>query len=64
MSDGHFNRALLPRTDYQSGYRAGHAASQRQAETAFRQVVEAAFPHASAEDVETACRLFKERLNP
>ena len=32
MSDGHFNRSLLPRTDYQSGVRAGRAAAQRLAE--------------------------------
>ncbi len=64
MSDGHFNRALLPRTDYQSGYRAGHAACRRQAEAAYRHAIETAFPHAPAEDIETACRLFKQCMNP
>lgn len=62
MSDGHFNRSLLPRTDYQSGYRAGQAAARRQAEAVFRHVVQTEFFHLSPEEQETVCRAFKEGL--
>ena len=63
MSDGHFNRALLPRTDYQSGHRAGQAATKKLAETAFLKTVETVFPKATEEEIEVACKLFKELLN-
>lgn len=63
MSDGHFNRSLLPRTDYQSGYRAGQAAMRRQAEAVFRHVMQTEFPHLSTEEQEAVCRAFKEGLN-
>ncbi len=62
MSDGHFNRSLLPRTDYQSGYRAGQAASRRQAEAVFRHVVQTELSHLSPEEQEAVCRSFKEGL--
>ncbi len=37
MSDGNFNRALLPHTPYASGLKAGRAMALAKAEQAFRQ---------------------------
>lgn len=35
MSDGNFNRNLLPYNSYQSGFRAGHSRMRQQALEAF-----------------------------
>lgn len=40
MSDGNFNRQLLPNTDLSSGLRAGKAQMKMRAEQAFNEVVE------------------------
>ena len=39
MSDGNFNRQLLPKTDLSSGLRAGKAQMRQKAERAFDEVV-------------------------
>lgn len=39
MSDGNFNRQLLPKTDLSSGLRAGKAQMRMKAEQAFNEVV-------------------------
>ena len=39
MSDGNFNRQLLPKTDLSSGLRAGKAQMRMKAELAFNEVV-------------------------
>ena len=39
MSDGNFNRQLLPKTELSSGWRAGKAQMRVKAEQAFEQVV-------------------------
>lgn len=39
MSDGNFNRQLLPKTELSSGLRAGKAQMRVKAEQAFKQVV-------------------------
>lgn len=39
MSDGNFNRQLLPKTDLSSGLRAGKAQMRQKAEHAFDEVV-------------------------
>ena len=39
MSDGNFNRQLLPKTELSSGLRAGKAQIRVKAEQAFEQVV-------------------------
>ena len=39
MSDGNFNRQLLPNTDLSSGLRAGRAQMKMKAELAFNEVV-------------------------
>ncbi|MCH5175184.1 MAG: hypothetical protein J1F40_04805 [Prevotellaceae bacterium] len=40
MSDGNFNRQLLPNTDLSSGLRAGKAQMKMRAEQAFNEIVE------------------------
>ena len=40
MSDGNFNRQLLPKTDLSSGIRAGKAQMRMKAEKAFDQVLD------------------------
>ena len=39
MSDGNFNRQLLPKTDLSSGLRAGKAQMRQKAERAFEEVI-------------------------
>ena len=39
MSDGNFNRQLLPKTELSSGLRAGKAQMRAKAEQAFNQVL-------------------------
>lgn len=45
MSDGNFNRSMLPSNSYQSGVRAGQARMQHFAEEALQQALET---HASS----------------
>lgn len=40
MSDGNFNRQLLPKTDLSSGLRAGKSQMRMKAEKAFDQVLD------------------------
>ena len=39
MSDGNFNRQLLPKTELSSGLRAGKAQMRQKAEQAFDEVI-------------------------
>lgn len=39
MSDGHFNKAILPHNDYCSGLKVGRAMQKRQCEDALRQAL-------------------------
>lgn len=43
MSDGNFNRQLLPKTELSSGLRAGKAQMRVKAELAFRQILNEEF---------------------
>lgn len=63
MSDGHFNRSLLPAGDFQSGLRAGRARMRTRAEEAFLMAVTAAFPEASEEEKAAAIGLFRKHLS-
>ena len=62
MSDGNFNRALLPHTDFQSGVRAGRAGTRHQAEEAFKKVISSLLPYATKEDKAQALELFRTKL--
>lgn len=63
MSDGHFNRSLLPHTDYKSGVRAGRAGALRQAEEAFRKAIVSAFPMATEAEKAQALKQFRAELS-
>lgn len=49
MSDGNFNRALLPSTPYRSGVRMGQLQAKAKAEEALRRALDEAIPALSAE---------------
>ena len=62
MSDGNFNRSMLPYRDYQSGLRAGKAQMRTIAVEAFKFWLS---KHPSALDAENFCEAvadFKQRL--
>lgn len=63
MSDGKFNRALLPRTDFQSGVRFGKSVAMRCAESAFEQVLDDVFAHATDVQKEAAREAFLRGLH-
>ena len=63
MSDGNFNRSLLPHTDFQSGVRVGRMAMKTQAEEAFREVMDEMPLETSDEVIEKAFQLFRIKLN-
>lgn len=47
MSDGNFNRALLPKGELSAGLRAGRAQMRARAEGALCQLLSERFPHLS-----------------
>ncbi|MBR1790479.1 MAG: hypothetical protein IJ754_01800 [Bacteroidaceae bacterium] len=49
MSDGNFNRALLPHTPYASGLKAGKSMMKMKAIEAFARWIEERYPELSAE---------------
>lgn len=49
MSDGNFNRALLPKNELSAGIRAGKAQMRTKAEHAFLKTVDQFLPDLSAE---------------
>ena len=50
MSDGNFNRQLLPKNELSAGLRAGKAQMRTRAEQAFAEVIKEAFPTLSDEE--------------
>ena len=50
MSDGNFNRQLLPKNELPAGLRAGKAQMRTRAEQAFAEVIKEAFPTLSDEE--------------
>lgn len=50
MSDGNFNRQLLPKNELSAGLRAGKAQMRTRAEQAFAEVIKEAFPTLSNEE--------------
>lgn len=61
MSDGNFNRALLPRTPYHSGLMAGRMQMRNRAEEAFKDLLLKYFPDMSTEEYNEIAKEFKER---
>ncbi len=62
MSDGNFNRSLLPKNDLASGLRAGKAQMRVKAETAFDSVLETYLQEESVEKKMEMKRAFMDLL--
>ena len=62
MSDGNFNRALLPKHELSAGIRAGKAQMRAKAEKAIKEVINQFFPDATAETKESATKEFIDKL--
>lgn len=61
MSDGNFNRNLLPYTPYQSGLKAGKSMARMKALEAFRIYLQEQ-GILDAENIEKECMVFKKLL--
>ena len=64
MSDGNFNRNLLPYRDFQSGVRAGRAQMRTAALSAFEKWLDGCGGKFSEEERVEAVRQFKDNLIP
>ncbi len=62
MSDGNFNRSLLPHTPYQSGLKMGKALATKNAVAAFRSYLQETQPHLTAEETECQVERFQSRM--
>jgi hypothetical protein len=62
MSDGNFNRQLLPKNELSAGLRAGKAQMRSRAEAALRQVLEEYLPTADEAERERIRQRFMELL--
>ncbi|MBO4906113.1 MAG: hypothetical protein J5486_03625 [Bacteroidaceae bacterium] len=62
MSDGNFNRALLPHTPYASGLKVGKAQERTHALKAFKLWLAAYNTNLSTEEIEQQCNSFAARL--
>lgn len=62
MSDGNFNRALLPHTPYASGLKAGKAMARMWALEAFEEWLQSAYPDLTAEEYHRQVEDFARRL--
>lgn len=62
MSDGNFNRQLLPKTELASGLRAGKAQMRAKAEQAFCAFLEEEFSDLSAEQKKEKLQKFMDML--
>lgn len=63
MSDGNFNRALLPQTPYASGLKMGRAMATKKAEEAFVAWLRAYSPQLSDEAINEKLLAFKKLMN-
>lgn len=62
MSDGNFNKALLPKTSYQSGLRAGKAIMKKLAIEKFEETIENIIGSQEKEEKERLLLLFRQKL--
>ncbi len=62
MSDGNFNRSMLPSNGYQSGVRAGQAQMKRLAVEAFGRWFVENHPETTAEELKAAQKQYKQML--
>lgn len=59
MSDGNFNRSLLPHTPYHSGMQTGKAMARMQALEAFKRYLHKTQPELSENEIKEQADLFK-----
>lgn len=62
MSDGNFNRALLPSTPYRSGIKMGQQQLRAKADGAFREVIKKKFPTLTDGELDELVAEFHKRL--
>lgn len=62
MSDGNFNRALLPSTPYRSGVKMGQQQMRARAVAAFETVVREKFPALTDEELHAMTDAFRRCL--
>lgn len=62
MSDGNYNKNLLPYNNYQSGVRAGRSQMRIKAVESFREWYITTFPQSSSEEVAAAVVAFRAKL--
>lgn len=62
MSDGNFNRALLPSTPYRSGMKAGEQRAMQKAEETLRALLKEKFPIMTDEERDAWAAEFRRRL--
>ena len=62
MSDGNFNRSMLPSNSYQSGVRAGRAQMMHLAVAAFTEMLKMQHPNLSEEALSVFVADFKSKL--
>lgn len=62
MSDGNFNRALLPSTPYRSGMKMGGQQMRGKAIEAFRNLIKERFPELKEEELQELIEEFRRRL--
>ena len=59
MSDGNFNRSLLPHTPYHSGMQTGKAMARMQALEAFKRYLHELHPELSENEIKERSEAFK-----
>ncbi len=62
MSDGNFNRALLPHGGYASGVRAGQAAERKRSAVVLARLLEEKYPELTDEERLQVLKRFKEMM--
>ena len=62
MSDGNFNRQLLPKTDLSTGLRAGKAQMRTKAEQALKEILVEHFPDITPTQREAILKAFMDKL--
>lgn len=62
MSDGNFNRALLPHTPYRSGLQAGRMQMRARAEEAMKNILAKHFPHLTPDQTAEILKEYTESI--
>ena len=62
MSDGNFNRALLPSTPIASGIKMGKQQMKAKAITAFKDIIKEKFPTLTDEELQDIVMFFSSKL--